>query len=850
MKKIFTRMVILGFIFVAAVAAVFFVTRKKEEDAVYMVMEETTLPLVAMEFEGSPVNTLHGYVEEMHIPSMRDTITPVPESRKLPFSIEACGNEIRSVEYEVRDLSGENLIESRSCDSLSTEGDITRGELLFQDLLAKGTEYVLVLKVKTGGQDAVRYYTRIRYYDDTHIGEQIAFARNFRELAFTKNITDELTVQLESNNETDNSTLGYANIKSSYNHVAWGALAPELSGEISMDIKEMNEMVGSVQFHYTVTAEGESGQRETYQVKEFFCVRFVDGRLWLIAYERTMDQEFEVSEETVKDGVVDLGILSPGNTQVELKQAGNYTVFAAGGELWCYNKAENTMIQLFSFKEASDTSGRSLYDQHDFRIVDVDEKGDVTFVVYGYMNRGTHEGECGLSFFQYRREDNSLTERFYIPSDRPYEILREELDALFYGGKNQLLYIMFGNSIYAIDFSGEECVELANGLKGYSFALDSISGAAAWQEEADICGGKSIQVYYMDDGKSFSVHADEGEVIRPLGFIDGDFIYGKIRESDIERTLTVECPMYALEIVGKDEQIQTSYEREGLYIRDILVEDGKVQIERQRRDGDGVWVAAEGDALIENRTEEERVQVLTKTTSDLKKTTYALHVGSPGKKEKSLKVISPKLSAVEELRVLGLVRQTEETESYYAYAGGGLAGICRSPSEAIWLIYDRMGVVVGEDQNYIWTRANRQTEAIAQMGEAMAQMGEAKTAAEASGRLEACLGMMLKRAGALESDAAGLSEGKSAYEILEEAPSGKAVDLRGCILNQMLYYVNRGCPVLALTKRDQAELIVGYDIYKNLVIYDPISGENRLMAEEEAEQYYGAYSYPFISWIP
>ena len=91
-----------------------------------MVMEETTLPLVAMEFEGSPVNPLDGYVEEMHIPSMRDTNTPVPERRKLPFSIEACGNEIRSVEYEVRDLSGENLIESRSCDSLSTEGDITR----------------------------------------------------------------------------------------------------------------------------------------------------------------------------------------------------------------------------------------------------------------------------------------------------------------------------------------------------------------------------------------------------------------------------------------------------------------------------------------------------------------------------------------------------------------------------------------------------------------------------------------------------------------------------------------------------------------------------------------------------
>ena len=843
MKKIFTRMIILGLIFVAAVAAVFFVTRKKEEDAVYTVLEKTTLPLVSMEFEGNPVNTLHGYVREMHIPSMRDTITPVPESRKLPFSIETCGNEIRSVEYEVRDLSGENLIESRACETLSTEGDTARGELSFQDLLAEGTEYVLVLKVKTGGQNAVHYYTRIRYYDDTHIGEQIAFAKNFRELAFTKNITEDLTVQLESNNETDNSTLGYANIKSSYNHVAWGALTPEVSGGISMDIKEMNEMVGSVQFHYTVTAEGESGQRETYQVKEFFCVRFVDGRLWLIAYERTMDHAFQASEETVKGGNIDLGILSPDHTQVELRQAGDYTVFAADGELWSYEKTENNMINLFSFKEETDTSGRSLYDQHDFRIVDVNEKGDVSFVVYGYMNRGNHEGECGLSFYQYQREDNSLTEMFYIPSDRPYEVLREELGTLFYGGKNQLLYLMFGNSIYAIDFSGEECVELASDLKEHSFAVDSTIGAAAWQEEEDIYGGKTIQVYYMDDRESFSVHADEGEMIRPLGFIDGDFIYGRTREQDIDRSLAVEYPIYALEIVGKDEQIQATYERDGLYIRDIRVEDGKVQIERQRRDADGVWVAAESDALIENRTEEEKVQVLTRETSERKKTTYALNVGTSGKKEKGLKVMNPKLSAGEELRVLGLVRQTEEVQRYYAYAGGGLAGICGSPSEAIWLIYDRMGVVVGNDQHYIWTRANRQTEA-------MAEVGEGKKADAASGSLEACLATLLAKTGASENEAEKLAAGKSAYEILDEAPLGRVVDLRGCILNQMLYYVNRGCPVLALTKQDQAEMIVGYDIYKNLVIYDPLSGENRLMSEEDAERYYGTYGYPFISWVP
>ncbi|MCI8505768.1 MAG: hypothetical protein HFI67_06235 [Lachnospiraceae bacterium] len=841
MKKLFGRMIILTFIFIAAVAAVFFVTRKKEEKAVYTTMGEATLPIVSMEFEGSSVNTLRGYVKEMNIPSMRDTITPVPENRKLSFTIQTYGNEIKSVEYEVRNLPGENLIESQTCEMFSREGEAVQGEMTFQDLLSRGEEYVLVLKVETERQECIHYYTRLRYYDDTHIREQIAFARNFRELAFTKNITEDVTVQLESNNETDNSTLGYADIKSSYTHVAWGGLQPELYGEISMDIKEMNEMVGSVQFLYTVAAAGEKGQRELYQVKEFFCVRFVEGKLWLIAYERTMDQLFEPSGESVKDGIIDLGILSPANTDVEFKQAGNHTVFAAGGELWGYHKGDHDITRLFSFKGEAGDDARALYDQHDFQIVDVSENGDVSFLVYGYMNRGGHEGECGLSFYQYSREDNAVTEMFYIPSDRPYQVLRQELQTFCYGGNNQLLYLMFGNSIYAIDFSGEECMELVSGLKAHSFAVNSEFGAAAWQEETDVYGGKTIQVYYMNEGKSFVIHADEGEVIRPLGFIDGDFIYGKAKENEIERALIVEYPMYAVEIVGEDEQPRTTYEKAGFYIQDIQVEDGKVRIERQRKDGNGTWLETEDDALIQNQVEAVEEPILVRDSSELKKTTYQLKVGTPGKKGTDLKMAEPRISAGQELRVLEFTRT--HTRQYYAYGSGRLEGICSSAAEAIGLIYEQMGVVVTEDQNYVWTRANRRTEA-------MVNLGEGEKATAPSGSLSACLSMMLKIAGDSSGAEAKLAEGKSAYEILNDLPTGRAVDLGGCILNQMLYYVNRGCPVLAMAKSGQAELILGYDIYKNLIIYDPLAGENRLMAEEEAERYYGAYGYPFISWVP
>lgn len=35
--------------------------------------------------------------------------------------------------------------------------------------------------------------------------------------------------------------------------------------------------------------------------------------------------------------------------------------------------------------------------QHDIKILNVDEKGNTTFAVCGYMNRGSHEGEDWIS---------------------------------------------------------------------------------------------------------------------------------------------------------------------------------------------------------------------------------------------------------------------------------------------------------------------------------------------------------------------------------------------------------------------------------------------------------------------
>ena len=248
---------------------------------------------------------------------------------------------------------------------------------------------------------------------------------------------------------------------------------------------------------------------------------------------------------------------------------------------------------------------------------------------------------------------------------------------------------------------------------------------------------------------------------------------------------------------------------------------------------------------LERMEEEPEETALKSYDSDKKQTVWVLDLSSSDNKEKLLSLTTPKEVENEASRELSLVSTAElgrEDSGYYAYACGRLEGIFDTASDAIQAVYDRMGVVADSSGRCVWTRANR-------AAERHVELKAPATAASREESLGACISMMLSQEGLSYDVAGGLQSGMNAYEILNEAFSGRAVDLQGCILNQILYYVDQGRPVLAVTEGDKAELIVGYDVYTNLVIYDPLEGSTYLRSEEDAESYYAAYGYPFVSWM-
>ena len=70
-----------------------------------------------------------------------------------------------------------------------------------------------------------------------------------------------------------------------------------------------------------------------------------------------------------------------------------------------------------------------------------------------------------------------------------------------------------------------------------------------------------------------------------------------------------------------------------------------------------------------------------------------------------------------------------------------------------------------------------------------------------------------------------LEQGQSTKEILQSNLKDCTIlNMRGCTLDAMLYYVNQDIPVLALKDAETAVLIIGFN-QQNVVLMDPETGK-------------------------
>ena len=191
MKKLIKAGVLL-IIFVAALIVSSLVINRGSGDQI-VDMGAPTLPRVWFTLNGEKVNVLSGYVRDMDIPAMRDTITPLEADGTVDMTVETDGNEISGVQYTVYSMDGEEVYTEGEAPELSDTGTVT---LSLSDGLSDSVREAVLKIVLTVDDREISYYTRIERSDNLNAAECLAYAVDFQTIALDGTIAEEMELRL------------------------------------------------------------------------------------------------------------------------------------------------------------------------------------------------------------------------------------------------------------------------------------------------------------------------------------------------------------------------------------------------------------------------------------------------------------------------------------------------------------------------------------------------------------------------------------------------------------------------------------------------------------------------------
>jgi hypothetical protein len=547
-------------------------------------------------------------------------------------------------------------------------------------------------------------------------------------------------------------------------------------------------------------------------VNENYVVRFRSDVLYLLDFERHVKEQFSVAAPVYAKGALQLGITDEEVSKMASDDE-NIQAYVYDGQLFTSNEKDNSLSLIYTYQDGAED--KSFLDGYKLQPIRVENSGDIYFMAYGYHSRGNHEGQVGVSFLHYKCETACIDEIFYIPVTFSEEILMKNMGTLAYvNNESDLMYLLYQSTVYSIDLSSGEKAQLAKASSAGSFYSNKSSSLIAWEEGDEGYAGV-IRIADLSTGETYRIDAGEGEFVQIQGFLGNDLVYGTGRKSDVltQAGQVVHKPMYELAILSFDEDMTQSgaYQMDGYYIEGTQILENQLNIYRLT----SISIPLDTEKVQTNGT-------LCKIRDAAASYQLNLDDGDQG-------------------------------HLYYVYAKGRLQQIDSVLADAIDTAYDQMGVVVDDRASYVWTRGTRALSKNLTFEEQQAKNAE--------DGLRACLEILISAEGGNASLVEALLNEKTAVEDImtkaieaentkdtSKSVSGRAENLRGSSVTQILYYINENHLVLAVTGDSSALLLTGYDT-KNVSVYDPVTSETTTMAIADAQEYFEAYDCAFFAWI-
>lgn len=836
------KTIIKGIVFILTFVITLFVTgmlMNKDRDNMTMEMAPASLPIVTFLYENHEYCPMHGYTTDMDVAFQRDAIAVLGEARDTEFVVDTFGRNLTGMRLEVRSGDGKNLIENSPVTDYETKNNRIYGRLILKDLIEREKEYSITLFLNVDGEE-ICYYARAIWSDNTYLCEKIQFVTDFHNSLYDREEAKSIIRYLETDSRLeDNKSFHYVNIHSSFKQITWGDLPVRETKKPTVRIRELSTQTATIVLNYQVETTTESNTN-AYQVKELYRIRYTKDRTYLLDFERTMTQ-IVVPEHMYANNKLLLGIASE-NTPLVESVDGNVVVFETGGKLFSYNVSTNKLALLFSYSDELHKDARDQYDQHGIRILDVDEGGNVLFSVYGYANRGRHEGRVGIQIFRYDTGLNTIEEMAYIPYDKPFSVLETQLDRLFYMNREQKVYFVLENNVYVADLETGDCTSMVNLSCDGSLYVSDNHRVVVWKEGTDMDHCRRLEIRNLYSEKEARILVGEEEALEPLGFMGEDVIYGVAREEDIfiENSGNVFFPMYKLCICNSEGELIKEYQQEGFYVMSCTMEGNQITLKRMKKESNGSYRDALDDHILNSAQEELGKNFFANADIDI----YERYIQIQVRKNidpKTIQILTPKQVLFEGNRDIE-TDYDKELSRYYVFGAYGVSGIYFEPANAIIAAYDQAGIVVSGNGDILWKKGNRVSK-----NQIMAIKEPVKS--DVSNSLAVCLDTILKYEGIVRESADLLQNGMTAVEILEEyLPDVQVLALSGCNLDSVLYYVNQDLPVLGLLRSGEAVIVTGFN-EQNVVLFEPSTGRLYKKGMKDATKLFQENGNSFVTYI-
>lgn len=797
-------------------------------------------PTVSVLTCGEEINCISGYSSNLSTILNREDLIPVGPDGVFELKINEYETDVRRLKYEVLDVSSEAAVDSGTINAFEKADGYKIVRIKLKADLKEGTEYAVKATLISNNGKRMYYCFRIKQYQVPKLKEKLAFIREFsantRSTVAAEN--EAVIPYLETKPGTSADSYHYVDIYDSYKTVCWGDLQPELITEPVVSVTEFYDEIMTATVRYGVSIDAGYGA-ENYLVEEYFRIRYLGDVVHLLNYERHTESVFDAEHASLSQSDLKIGVTAAEQVELYSNSDSTVTAFVRNGSLYCYNMAENTLATVFSSSHGSMERMCSQKQMYDIRVLKMEDNGNITFLVSGYMNHGVYEGRVGLFVYRYFEDEQRLEELIYVPVNTTYQILKEELGGFAYFNEYDVFYFMVNRGVYAYNLITEDLTVLASDVRKGDYVYSVNKRFMAYQEHNQT---DRVMLLYPETGKSVTVEPEDGEYIKLLGCSEDNLLYGYGKASDlyVNEDGHVTYAMYRMEIENSLGQVQKVYQKEGYYVESAETEGNVIRLERLVKAAEGGYEPADRDYILNKDKFENGKITLAERVTERMLTEYYISFPYAFVMEELPRETDVLYTVVKEDTTLRVGEMEKEEEAYYTYYYGMIDGIFATAGEAILAADVHAGTVINEKGKIVWERGVKSN------APSILQITGVKVT-EGIDSLQAALQMMLSVKGvATEISEAEVQQ--PLQQVMEKYTNADVVVLTGATLDEILYFVWRGQPVLAMAESGSAVVLTSYTS-GTVTYYDPMRGRSVTADKEKAEAMFTAGGKIYISYL-